>query len=302
VTDAAARAGLLHLAAPLRLAAAGVVLFTGLCAAVAFLTGVPAKWFVLGPLLAPLLVAAAVFYCARSALRTVGQLVGMTGADAKLVLTGRSVLGLVLCCEAALGLVILGTYSLAIGELTVGQTRFLVYLVGSSIALFLVIFARATTSAEFAAYGGTESAPVGPHAGSLALLVSATFHAPLLKLVALVVLSTLGHCALLSAGGVPGHQGHLWLYPHLLKLLGLFGLLFAGMVVRTSEEESGAEGWIRGAIVYLVLMVAGGWSLSSQLPTDWARSVPAGLSFFYVSLGLSLWLSNESETRRNGIS
>ena len=298
--DAAERAGLGHLTAPLRLAAIAVALFTLLCGTLALVTGVAAKWFFLGPLVAPLFVAATVFYCARGALWTAGKLIGMAGADAKLVLAGRSVLGLVLCCEAALGLLILGTYSLSLGELTVSQARFLSYLVGSSIALFLVIFARAATSAQFASYGARENAPTGPHPGSLALLVSATFHAPFLKLVTLVLLSTLGHCALLSVGELPGQTGKLWLYPHLLKLLGLFGLLFAGLVVRTSEEESGGEGWVRGAVVYLVLMVAGCWSLSSQLPTEWARSVPSGLSFFYLSLGASLWLASTAHARSAG--
>lgn len=298
MTDAAERAGLGHLAAPLRLAAAGALIFTILSGTLAVITGLPTKWFLLGPLAAPLLLATTLLYCARSALKTAGQLVGMAGADAKLALTGRSVLGFVLCCEAALGLVILGTHSLARTELTAEQARFLIYLTGSSVALFVVVFARATVSAEFTSYSGTEGASDGPHPGSLALLVSSAFHAPLLKLVALVVLSTLGHCALLSidasllpVDGLPGQEQRLWLYPHLLKLLGLFGLLFAGLVVRTSEEESGGEGWVRGAFVYLVLMVAGAWSLTSQLPSDWVRSVPAGLSFFYVALGLSLWLS-----------
>lgn len=302
VADAAERAGLGHLVAPLRLAVACVLVFTVLIGALSIIAGLPTKWFLLGPLVAPVLVATTLLYCARRALRTAGQLAGIAGADAKLILTGRSVLGLVLCCEAALGLVILGTYSLSTTELTFEQARFLSYVVGASIALFAVVFARATTSAEITSYGGTSDAPDGPHPGSLALLVSATFHAPLLKLVALVVLSTLGHCALLSIEGLSGQEEKLWLFPHLLKLLGLFGLLFAGLVVRTSEEEHGGEGWVRGAIVYLVLMVAGAWSLSSQLPADWARSVPAGLSFFYIAFGLSLWLSTGASREAIGIS
>lgn len=302
VTDAAARAGLGHLVAPLRLAGFATLLFTLMSGVLALMTGLPLKWFILGPLTAPLAVASILFYCARSAQKTAGQLVGLTGADAKLVLTGRSVLGLVLCAEAGLGLVVLGFYSLSLTDLNVGQARFLSCLIGSSIALFVVVFARATTSAQFASYYGTRNAPEGPHAGSLALLVSATFHSPLLKLAALVVLSTLGHCSLLLMDGLPEQSENLWLYPHLLKLLGLFGLLFAGLVVRTSEEETGGEGWTRGALVYLVLMVAGAWSLSSELPVAWARSIPAGLSFFYISLGLALWVATGTRAPSGGLS
>lgn len=278
------------------------MVFAAASGGLALVAGLPAKWFVLAPLTAPLVVASTLFYCARSAQRTAGQLVGLTGADAKLALTGRSVLGLVLCCESALGLLILGTYAVSSAELTVEQARFLSYLVGSAIALFVVVFARAAASAQFASYCGSRDAVDGPHPGSLALLVSGTFHSPLLKLASLVVLSTLGHCALLSMEGLPEQHEKLWLYPHLLKLLGLFGLLFAGLVVRTSEEESGGEGWTRGALVYLILMVAGAWSLSSELPADWARSVPAGLSFFYVSLGLSLWMAMGVRERTSELS
>ncbi len=297
VTDAAERAGLGHLAAPARLAATAALLFATASASLSVFTGLPLKWFLLAPLLSPLLVAAALFYCARKALRTAGQLVGLDGADERLILTGRSVLGFVLCCEAALGLILLSIYSLAMTELEPAQARFLTYLVGSSVALFSIVFARAATGAEFTSRVHAPDAPDGPHPASLAQLVASSFHKPLLDLVSLVVLSTFAHCALLSIDGIPEHEGQVWLYPHLLNLLGLFGLLFAGLVVRTSEEESGPQGWVRGAIVYFVLMVGGAWSLSSQLPEQWSRSVPAGLSFFYVSLGLSLWLGSGTVAR-----
>lgn len=212
-------------------------------------------------------------------------------------LMNRTAMGAVLCCDATVGLVLLGLHSLAARELGPEGVRFLVFLVGSSIALAALVFARATASAHYSVSQAAEGNEGGLHAGSLALLVSSTFHAPLLRLISLVLVSVLGHCALLSIGadeaGATAESGEraatLWLYPHLLRLLGLFALLFAGMVARTSDHESGGLGWLRGVIVYLVLMVAGAWSLSSELPVGWARTVPAGLTFLYVALGLSIW-------------
>src|SRR5690606_25065057 len=37
--------------------------------------------------------------------------------------------------------------------------------------------------------------------------------------------------------------------------------------------------------VFLVLMIAGAWALSSELPKTWARSVPSGLTFFFLLVG-----------------
>lgn len=293
VTDAAERAGLSHLSIPAKVALGANFVFACGAGALAILRGLPTAWLVIAPLVAPLLLGAALFYCVRKLLRASGQLLGAVSADGRIVLTSRTVVAAVLCCEATVGLILLGVHSLAVRELGASTARLVILLVGSSIALAAIVFARAAASAHYAVARGAEAPLEQPHAGSLAMLVSSSFHAPLLRLISLILISTLGHCALLAFAHTSDEesQAALWLYPHLLRVLGLFGLLFAGMVARTSEDESGSEGWIRGALVYLVLMVAGAWSLSSELPVGWARTVPAGLSFLYVSLGLSVWLA-----------
>lgn len=300
VTDAAERAGLSHLGAAAKVALGASLLFSCLAGAFAIWKGFPTGWFAITPLVSPLLVGAALYYSGRKLLRAAGQLLGAGSSDERIVLTNRSVVGAVLCCEATIGLLLLSIYSLAAREVGPSAARLIVLLSGSSIALSAIVFARAAASAHFSVVEGTAGTAEEPHAGSLAALVSNTFHMPILRLITLVLLSTLGSCALLTLSHPDEGDASaaLWLYPHLLRVLGLFGLLFAGMVARTSEDESGAEAWVRGAIVYLVLMIAGAWSLSSELPVGWALSVPSGLTFLYVALGLSVWFGG-SQVERN---
>jgi hypothetical protein len=83
----------------------------------------------------------------------------------------------------------------------------------------------------------------------------------------------------------------LWLYPHLLKALGLLALGFACLSVRSTEGEAPSTGYLRGGLVFLGLLIAGAWSLRSQLPVGWTRLVPTYLTSLYLAFALALWVT-----------
>lgn len=178
----------------------------------------------------------------------------------------------------------LGLYFLAIQELSHHDAMKVVAAALLGLNLSLLLFARSLTSAQVSADASLEDGRV-PHPASLARLVGDAFHAPSQRLFTLISLSSFGHFALLFALGNDNgatELSSLWVFPHLLKLIGLLALIFSALVVRSSEDDQSAAGWFRGAIVFLVLGVAGAWALSSELPTSWARSVPAGITFLFL--------------------
>lgn len=289
VTDAAERAALGQLIGPAKLSLGAVAILSAASGLFAYRTGASPLLSAASTALAPILLAVAVFYSCRRILRAAGQLVASDTRDERVTTTSRTLVGAVLCCDAAIGICLLSLHSLAAMELGVLRANQLVLLASSSIAMVCAIFARSTTSSILVAVNGAREAGPEPHAGSLALLVSKSFHTPLLRILSVVSISALGHAALLVMTTTGSEQeAASWLYPHLLKLLGLFCLLFSGLVVRSSEHERSTSAWLRGAIVHLVLMIAGTWTLSSELSEAWSKSVPAGLTFLYFALVVSI--------------
>jgi len=211
------------------------------------------------------------------------------GGLSALLLTGGTTFGLTL-----------GLHAWASHELGALPAQFLVLLSSSAIGLVGLILARGAAISALTAHGGTAQLSTAPHGGSLALLVSDSFQAPVLILGAWTSLSALGHATLILLPGTPSATESPFLYPHLLQLLGLVAVGFGALVVRIQEGESSAHGWIRAGLVSMTLLIAGGWSLASQLPSDEARSVPAGLTFFFVSLALAVWAAprHRFEARR----
>ncbi len=297
VTDAAERAALSQLATPAKHAGATILLITTFASAHASVNEGPALWYALASISVPLLIGAAVYFSARKLVRTSGQLVDLSGSDSRVALTSRSVLAAVLCCEAAVGLVILGLHTLAGQELSSSASLTVVMIGTFSASVAAVVFAR-SSSAILLSTAKADREALSPNPASLAILVAESFHGPLVRLLTLIVISAFGHLALLTSVGKDATADSLWLFPHLLKLLGLFALVFAGFVVRNNEEETSA-GWTRGALVFLVLMIAGAWALSSELPDTWARSVPSGLTFFFLLLGATAWAAPAPTAQQN---
>ncbi len=297
VTDAAERAALGQLAAPAKHAGATVFVIAAVASASTSVNAGPTLWYALAPISVPLLIGAAVYFSARKLVRTSGQLVDLSGSDSRIALTSRSVLAAVLCCEAAVGLVILGLHTLAAQELSSSASLTVVIIGTFSVSAAAVVFAR-SSGAILLSTAEVDHETTSPNPASLAVLVAESFHGPLVRLLTLVVVSAFGHLALLTSVGKDPTADSLWLFPHLLKMLGLFALVFAGLVVRNQEEETSA-GWTRGALVFLILMVAGAWALSSELPDTWSRSVPSGLTFFFLLLGATAWAAPAPTTQRS---
>lgn len=300
VTDATERAALGQLGAPAKQAAGtmvGVAIVAGIYAN--FNAG-PALWVVLAAVSIPLMIGAAVYFSARKLVRTSGQVVDLTTSDSRVSLTSRSVLAAVLCCEAAVGLAILGLHSVARQELSSADSLIVAIVGAFSTSAVALIFAR-SSAAILLSTADISAEAADPNPASLAILVAESFHAPFVRLLTLIVVSAFGHLALLTGIGNEEAPSSLWLFPHLLKLLGLFALVFSGMVVRNYEEET-SGGWTRSALVYLVLMIAGAWALSSELPETWARSVPSGLTFFFLLIAATAWVApapRNSPVQRN---
>lgn len=282
VCDAAERAALSHLIAPTRVMVTALLTLGVLLGIYFYLLNGPYVWAAISPLISSLLVSAALYYSSRKILKTSCQQQQLAGIDAPLAQASRATLSVVLCCEASSGLVVLGLYVLAIQELSHHQATQVVAVALLGINVCLAIFARSLSAASLPSEVDDGSSSSGP---SLARLVADAFHAPGQRLFALVSLSTFGHLAFLfalEAEGSTNDLSALWVFPHLLKLIGLLALIFATLVVRANEDETGVAGWQRGGLVFLCLGIAGAWALSSELPLAWARSVPAGISFFFL--------------------
>ncbi len=289
VTDAVERAALAHLKSPAKISGVAIALLGIAFALSAQIKGEQTVgWYLGGCALGPVVLASCLFYASRKALRASGQLVGARAADTQSRISSRNAVSVVLFVEATVGLLFLGLQTLVAavhGPLVAGQV---VLATATSFSVAALIFARAATTAILTTSEIADPKEEAPHPASLAVLIGASYHAPLLRLLGLVALSTVGQAALLASVSSSPDAASL-VYPHVLKLLGLFGLLFAGAVVRMTDEEDPSAGWTRGGLVYLVLMIAGAWSLSSPLPELWAHVVPSGLTFFYVALGVTVW-------------
>lgn len=292
VTDAAERAGLGQLLYPAKLAAGVVAVAAISISALLQTNGGNFFWTIGGAVVPPLAIGSAVFYFSKKILRASGQLVGSDSRDARISITGRTLLAGVLCCETTVGLTLLGLHTLVASELGSQGASQLVLVASSTTALAAVVFARAASASIVSAGEGSAGHGPEPHTASLALLVNKSFHGPLLHILNLVVLSSLGHAVLLllTSAGSTGLE-EIWLYPHLLKLLGLFVLLFSQYSVRSAETETSSPAWMRGAAVHLVLMIAGAWSLSARLKDDWSTTLPAGLTFLFLAFGIASSLS-----------
>lgn len=298
VTDAGERAALLHLLAPAKLsliALLGLACVSGVSGAMG---NGPVFALVSAALFAPILVLASLYYSSRKLLRASAQVVTGSGADQQLSICSRNLLVAVLCSEATVSLVLLGTYAIVSATVDAPQASRVVLVAASGIGLCSVIFARSSAGAMRASH--QEGQLQGPHPGSLALLVAHGFHAPVLRLLTLVTLSALGHGILLLFVDGSGGDQKLWLYPHLLRVIGLMALCFGNLVVRTTESELPQTGWTRGAAVSLLLLIAGAWSLSADLPTQWARQVAAGLTFFFLIPSVFVWASSSVSHRVGG--
>ncbi len=290
ITNAAERAGLAHLVAPARLAASGTVTLTALAGVWGFSQGNPLTWLIMGPLLAPLVVGASLFYSTRKLLNCTGQVMGMASTSKQLALMSKTGLGAVLLLESTVALVLLGLHQVVVSVSDAALANQVVTISAASLGLSIFIFARASVSAAVCAELASQDASQAPHPGSLALLVNSIFHSPLLQLLTLAAVSLVGHVGLLLLGST--HKGdsslNVELFSHQLKLLGLFALLLSVLLVRTSDREKGSSAWLRSFAVFVLLMVCGVWSMGQSLPATWSIRIPVALTLFFLALGVTL--------------
>ena len=219
VTHAGERVVLLHLVAPGKLAAAALLLLSALGAlSTIWWPGPPFALF-LAPIVCTALVLGAVYFSCTRLLRTAGQVVGVHSSDQRVVLTSRSALSAVICAEATVSLVLLGLVVVVSPALGPAIASRMVLLTAMAIGICAVVFARALASALIS--GQPAETQQGPNPGSLAQLVARAFHGPGLRLLALVTLSAFGHYLLLLPTDPGELSAELWLYPHLLRMMGL---------------------------------------------------------------------------------
>ncbi|HSC89985.1 MAG TPA: hypothetical protein VLC09_22090, partial [Polyangiaceae bacterium] len=241
---------------------------------------------------------------ARTVLRTACRQLGARGRDAEARLLGRASLVTTLLPASATSLLVLGSYAFAeprFGAKAGLQWAFTTAAVSSSV---LVVFARAAAAHIHGLASSRGAALAAPHPASLAGVVAASFGRSLITTASYGAAFAIGQAALLafsvSLGGETPESALL--YPHLLLWLSLGSLVFGGLVVRSSERESGAWAWTRAALVSVSLFVAGAWSLAQSLDDGHlARLLPATVSFCFVAapLGLApLWLGRRSSRSR----
>ncbi len=288
VSDAVERSVSTQLKSPAKWASASCVLIAGLGAWAALARDLPLLWPLLVPLLVALGFSSSLYIGARVIHRGVAQSVSMPTPHLALTHGTRSTLAALTITGATTSILNLGAHTFLGGALGTEGAELAVLSSSLTIAFISMLFARAAATSALTVHHGTKEAQLDPHGGSLAALVSSSFHTPLLWLCAWSTLSSLGHTALLLSA--PG-GGELWLYPHLVQLLGLLALVFGAWTARMAEGETAVHAWIRSAVVTVTLVIGGLWSLGSRLPSTAARVVPFGLTVFFVALAIAAWVS-----------
>ncbi len=301
VADAVERAVIAQLASPAKWSAGFAVVSSVVAGFVAHSTGMSLLWSTLVPPVVALITFAALFVAARSVQRGISQTVAMLIPGQALVHDARTTLGAVLLCGTTTFGVTLGAHALSCLDVGANQARFVALLGACMVAGISMILARAAATSALTAERGASDADLDPNGASLAVLAGNSFLRPLLVLSAWSVVSAVGQSTLVLA--LPA-EGQSWLYPHLLQLLALLSLVFGAWVARSTNGETNVSGWVRAGLVTLVLLIASCWSLSSQLPVELARSVPAGLTFFFLSLSVFVFVTpsaqlDESSLGRN---
>ena len=294
VAEAVERASLAQLRSPMKWSALLTALLSLSGAFSAQSHGVPALWAALLPPIVAIASMTALFYGTRGVHRALSQSVAIYGGNLSLMHCARDGLSAVLLTGAVTFSFTLGVHAVASFELGPSHAIYLVLLSSCTISTVGMLFARAAAASALTAHQGAKDQELDPHGGSLALLVSDSVQAPLLLLSAWMTLTALGHCTLVLALPEKAENSGIWLYPHLLQLLGLFAVGFGAWVARIQDGEPEVYGWLRAGLVSSVLLIAGGWSLSSQLPAMYARSVPAALTFFFFSVGICVWMTPTS--------
>jgi hypothetical protein len=287
VTHAVERAAWVQLVSPARWGMAGACVLGIAASIVGAREGIPLLWTCLVPVLAALLSGASLFLATRMVHRGISSSVALDGRPPNLPHCAREFMAAVLLTggtSVGLGWLI---EILAASSLDAQKTRFLVLLGLLGAGSVCALCARAATSSAITSQGATESAPVDPHGGSLAMLVGSSFHFPLLVLSVWSLLAMLGHFAFLppvtavaadSSASTGASSLDRMLYSPLLQLLGLFAVAFGAWAARVSEGEALRFGWMRAGLVTWALLLIGCWSFSSQLPPAVAYSTPACMS------------------------
>lgn len=281
VSAAVERAATSQLLSPLKwaLAGSGVLSLGG--AVIGARSSVPVWWSILLPPIVACISAASLFVGARTIHRVLSRSAASPApgfahcareGSAAVLLTGATTIA-----------VSLGIQILAESALDAKRAHFLGLLSCASAAWVHVLFARAATSAILTSQAGASSEAADPHGASLAVLVSESFHFPLLLLGIWSTLTLVAHSVLSLEDGSTSSP-NLLLYSRLLQLLGLFALGFGAWAARIQDGEPSRVGWLRATIVTSVLLIAGTWSFASQLPSLVAWSVPGIVSGFFVLL------------------
>lgn len=291
MSDAVERAALTQLRSPAKWAAGLALTLSVVGGLVAFKHGVSIFWGILIPPLVALASGAAALFGARRINRGLAQSVSIYNANGSLMHCARDGLAAILLTGATTFGLILGLHAYISHDWAPAATRDLVLLSCCTVALPHMLLARAAGVSALTAYQAQSPDQLPRHRGSLALLVSDSFLTPLSMLSLWMTVSALGYAALSLTPTVTEPEQAYFLYPHLLQLLGLFALAFGAWVARVGEGEVAEHGWIRSGLVTLVLLVAGSWSLASKLPLDAARPVAFGLTLFFLSLGIFVWMT-----------
>lgn len=292
VTDAVERAGLSQVLPGLPAVGGVIVLLTVANGLYASAANQPLLWFLLTPLLAGIVVHAACYYASRRMVRAAGQLVGAANTDEAVSVSARSALAAALVCDGATGLLVVGLWAAAQPTIGADAAEHLCLLAALATVLTSVLLARSASVAAGAAHFGSRGSAVDQvHPASLARLVSASFGYSIVRCAGLLAVSAFGRAILLILSRNGGAEQNHWIYPHLLQALGTLAIVFGLMTVRSSEREPGAWGWIRGALVTLLLLIAGAWSLSRGLaPGIVSRAIPSAATFFFLGAGVAVWL------------
>lgn len=292
VTDAVERAGLSQVIPGLAGVGGIVVFLTIAGGGYAMIAQRPLLWFLLAPALSGVVVHAACYYSSRRMVRAAGQLVGAISTDEAVSISARSTLAASLVCDGAAGLLVVGLWAAAQPTLGAEAAEHLCLLAALSTVLISVLLARSASVAAGAAHYGSRVGAVGQvHPASLAELVSSSFGYSIVRCASLLSVSAFGRAILLLLSRGEASDSAHWIYPHLLQALGTLAIVFGLMTVRSSEREPGTWGWLRGATVTLVLLIAGAWSLSRGLaPGIASRAIPSAATFFFLGTGVAVWL------------